>query len=106
MVGVSRESTSRLGTAILELWAAWLGSSHAPKNPPGGIIGRIERELFGTEEQPGPYQAATVAEFGAPELLAWQTSLGALRDDRGNLRLGRATITKMLRRCDSVSRGE
>ena len=59
---------------LLSLWADWLESPQAPTKRPEDTD-RVERLLFGTEEEPGPHEDTRAADFTAGDFLDWQTEL-------------------------------
>lgn len=86
---------------LAAMWAAWLTSPQAPRTAPH-LLDQCEAHLFGTSAAPGPHLHTRVPDFTAADLLAWQTRLCGLTDARGELRLGRATVSKfvgLVRRC-------
>ncbi len=59
---------------LISIWCDWLESPQAPTKRPANTD-RVERLLFGTEEEPGPYEQCRAADFTAGEFLDWQTTL-------------------------------
>jgi integrase len=76
---------------LVSLWHDWVKSRHAPKNSQYQLL-LCARELFGTSEEPGPHHWTRVADFTAADLLAWQSRLCGLVNERGQRRLGRYMV--------------
>lgn len=87
---------------LFSVWNDWRGTAHAPKDRLGEI-GRCERLLFGTPDEPGPHLLTLASAFTAGDLLTWQDHLCALlKPDGVTRRLSRDTVrqyTKLLRKC-------
>ena len=90
------------GLLLIELWRAWEASPECPTQASRDDFDRVERHLFGKKAVPGLHAFTLVADFSARNLRAWQSYLCVLKNDRGELRLGRDTIRrciKMVRQC-------
>lgn len=86
---------------LLSLWSDWLESPQRPKvNEHVQLMATTH--LFGTPTAPGPHLNTPLDSFTSADLLAWQTRLCEMRDDKGKARYGRATVAKLVglvRRC-------
>ena len=90
------------GLYLFDLWQAWESSPECPTRASRNDFERVERLLFGSETSHGPHATTRVKDFTARDLRAWQSHLCGLKDDRGELRLGRDTIRrciKLVRQC-------
>lgn len=80
---------------LSELWGAWLASPQSPRMAPH-LLDLFEAVLFGSVAAPGPHLVTPVSAFTAVDLMAWQTHLCTLTNDRGEMRFGRDTVTKFV----------
>lgn len=86
---------------LFSMWNEWLRSPQAPRVA-DHILDMCVSQLFGSIAEPKSHRGTLIASFTSADLLAWQTQLCETRNDRNELRYGRATVAKLValvRRC-------